>query len=78
MVETNNRSLSDMASVINSQNSLSTFPVHLEQSFTAPVDRSIISGMGDTFMQEVELKYPESSIKINCTPHNAPAVFFSR
>lgn len=32
----------------------------------------------DTFLVDADQKFPESSIKINCIPHNAPAVFFSR
>lgn len=32
----------------------------------------------DTFLVNSKEMYPESSIKINCIPHNAPAVFYSR
>jgi len=32
----------------------------------------------DTFLVDAQQKFPESSIRINCEPHNAPAVFFSK
>ena len=37
-----------------------------------------MSVIEDTFLVNAEEKFPESTIKINCEPHNAPAVFFSR
>lgn len=37
-----------------------------------------MSVIEDTFLVDAEQKFPDSSIKINCLPHNAPAVFFSR
>ena len=32
----------------------------------------------DTFLVDAHQKFPESTIRINCEPHNAPAVFFSK
>lgn len=32
----------------------------------------------DTFLVDAQQKFPDSSIRINCIPHNAPAVFFSK
>jgi hypothetical protein len=34
--------------------------------------------MDDTFLVNAEQKVPDSSLAINCTDHNRPAVFFSQ
>lgn len=49
-----------------------------------PIDSEHLKGhlnmsvIEDTFLVDADQKFPDSSIKINCVPHNAPAVFFSR
>lgn len=32
----------------------------------------------ETFLMDADQKYPESSLRINCETHNAPATFWSR
>ena len=32
----------------------------------------------DTFLYEAKEIYPESTLRINCTTHNAPATFYSK
>ena len=39
------------------------------------IDKNI---MDDTFLVNAEQKVPDSSLAINCTDHNRPAVFFSQ
>lgn len=34
--------------------------------------------MDDTFLVNAEQKVPDSTLAINCTDHNRPAVFFSQ
>ena len=39
------------------------------------LDEKVIN---DTFLMDAEQKFPESTLRINCETHNAPATFFSR
>ena len=39
------------------------------------LDEKVIN---DTFLMNAEQKFPESTLRINCEEHNAPATFYSR
>ena len=39
------------------------------------LDEKVIN---DTFLMDAEQKFPESTLRINCKEHNAPATFYSR
>ena len=34
--------------------------------------------INDTFLMDAKQKFPESTLRINCAEHNAPATFYSR
>jgi ribosomal protein S27E len=34
--------------------------------------------INDTFLLDAQQKFPESTLRINCDEHNAPATFYSR
>ena len=36
------------------------------------------SAIEDTFLFEAQEVYPESTLRINCQTHNAPATFYSK
>lgn len=39
------------------------------------LDEKVIN---DTFLMNADQKFPESTLRINCEEHNAPATFYSR